>query len=48
MVLAPGREGRILATNKLAGTFMATPAAAAHAFFIRSKTDLYRIDSNSR
>ncbi len=47
-VLAPGREPRILAVNKLAGTVMASPAVAAHAFFIRSKTDLYRVDNNSR
>jgi outer membrane protein assembly factor BamB len=44
-VLAPGREPRILAVNKLDGTVMASPAVADNALFVRTKTHLYRISS---
>jgi outer membrane protein assembly factor BamB len=42
-VLAPGRNPRILALNKLAGVVMASPAVADNALFVRTKTHLYRI-----
>jgi outer membrane protein assembly factor BamB len=44
-VLAPGAEARILATNSLDGHFMASPAVLGEAFYLRSETHLYRIDS---
>jgi outer membrane protein assembly factor BamB len=45
-VMAPGREPRILAVNKLAGILMASPAVADHALFVRTKAHLYRIGRN--
>ena len=42
-VLAPGREPKVVATNKLDDGFMATPAVADGALFLRTKTHLYRI-----
>jgi outer membrane protein assembly factor BamB len=44
-VLKPGRTCEILATNTLADGFMASPAVAGKAFFLRTKTHLYRIES---
>ncbi len=44
-VLKPGRTLEILATNTLADGFMASPAVAGKAFFLRTKTHLYRIES---
>jgi outer membrane protein assembly factor BamB len=46
-VLKPGRTCEVLATNTLADGFMASPAAAAKAFFLRTRTHLYRIESSS-
>lgn len=43
-VLKPGRTCRILATNILADGFMASPAAAGKAFFLRTRTHLYRVE----
>ena len=42
-VLAPGRQPRMLAVNKLADGFMATPAVADGALFLRTETHLYRV-----
>jgi len=39
-----GREFKKLAENKLDDGFMASPAIAGKAFFLRTKTQLYRID----
>jgi outer membrane protein assembly factor BamB len=47
MVLKPGRTFEVLATNTLADGFMASPAMASKAFFLRTKTHLYRIESAS-
>jgi outer membrane protein assembly factor BamB len=47
-VLAPGRELQVLATNKLAGIVMASPAVADDALFVRTKTHLYRIGNKPR
>src|SRR5208337_3565414 len=44
-VLKPGRTCEVLATNILADGFMASPAAAGKAFFLRTRTHLYRIES---
>jgi outer membrane protein assembly factor BamB len=44
-VLKPGRTLEILATNTLANGFMASPAVAGKAFFLRTRTHLYRIES---
>jgi outer membrane protein assembly factor BamB len=45
-VLKPGRALEVLATNMLADGFMASPAASGKAFFLRTKTHLYRIESD--
>jgi len=44
-VLKPGRALEVLATNKLDSGFMASPAADGRAFYLRTKTDLYRVES---
>jgi outer membrane protein assembly factor BamB len=44
-VLKPGRTFEVLATNTLAEGFMASPAASGRAFYLRTKTHLYRIES---
>ncbi|HBO52923.1 MAG TPA: quinonprotein alcohol dehydrogenase, partial [Planctomycetes bacterium] len=41
---AAGKKYKVLATNKLDGTLMASPAVAGRALFIRSDTHLYRIE----
>lgn len=43
-VMATGREPNILATSRLDGRLMASPAAVGHALFIRTDTHLYRIE----
>jgi outer membrane protein assembly factor BamB len=47
-VLKPGRTFEVLATNTLDGGFMASPAVSGRAFFLRTKTHLYRVESPSR
>ncbi|MFM1942552.1 MAG: hypothetical protein RI897_1534 [Verrucomicrobiota bacterium] len=42
-VIQPGREFKLLASSQLDDGFMASPAVADKAFFLRSKTHLYRI-----
>lgn len=44
-VLKPGRSFEALATNTLASGFMASPAVAGKALFLRTKTRLYRVQS---
>lgn len=44
-VIAAGRQFKVLAENKLEGGFMASPAVAGKALFLRSKTHLYRIEN---
>lgn len=46
-VLKPGRAFDGLATNSLAGGFMASPAVSGKAFFLRTKTDLYRVENSA-
>jgi outer membrane protein assembly factor BamB len=43
-VIAPGREFKKVAENKLASGFMASPAVTDNALILRTKTDLYRIE----
>jgi len=44
-VIEAGRTFKVLAENKLENGFMATPAVAGKALFVRSKTDLYRLEN---
>lgn len=44
-VLKPGRTFQPLATNTLANGFMASPAVAGKALFLRTRTDLYRVET---
>jgi outer membrane protein assembly factor BamB len=46
-VLKPGRSCEVLATNTLDDGFMASPAVAGKAFFLRTRTHLYRIESSA-
>jgi len=48
LVLKPGRSLEVLATNTLADGFMASPAASGKAFFLRTKTHLYRVEQTGR
>jgi len=43
-VVNAGREFKVLAENTLADGFMASPAVAGKAFFLRTRTNLYRIE----
>lgn len=43
-VVKPGRAFEVLATNTLADGFMASPAVSGKAFYLRTKTHLYRIE----
>jgi outer membrane protein assembly factor BamB len=43
-VIESGREFKVLATNQLDDGFMASPAIASKAFYLRTKTHLYRIE----
>jgi len=44
-VLKPGRTFEVLATNTLANGFMASPAVDDKAFYLRTRTHLYRVES---
>lgn len=43
-VIAPGKEYKELAVNQLSGGFMASPAVAGKALFLRTETHLYRVE----
>jgi outer membrane protein assembly factor BamB len=43
-VLKPGANFEVVARNTLAGGFMASPAVAGKALYLRTKTHLYRIE----
>jgi hypothetical protein len=45
-VIEPGRSLNILARNTLDDGFMASPAASGKSFFLRTRTHLYRIESD--
>lgn len=47
-VLQPGRALKVLAVNRLQDGFMASPAIAGRALFLRTKTHLYRIEKETR
>jgi outer membrane protein assembly factor BamB len=47
-VLQPGRGFTPLATNRLGGGFMACPAVSGAAFYLRTKTDLCRIEQSPK
>ena len=46
-VIKPGRELKIIATNKLDDEFMASPAVSGKALFLRTLTNLYRVESTT-
>lgn len=46
-VIKPGRAFERLAENQLADGFLASPAIAGKAFFLRTRTHLYRIEKKS-
>jgi outer membrane protein assembly factor BamB len=46
-VLKAGRTFEVLARNKLADGFMASPAVAGKALILRTRTQLYRIEENA-
>jgi outer membrane protein assembly factor BamB len=46
-VLKPSRTFEVLAKNSLDGGFMASPAASGKAFYLRTKTHLYRVENSS-
>ena len=46
-VLKPGRAFERLAENRLEDGFMASPAIAGRAFFLRTRTHLYRVEEKS-
>jgi hypothetical protein len=43
-VLAPGKTLKVLATNKLDGAVMASPAAVGRSLYLRTDKSLYRIE----
>jgi hypothetical protein len=43
-VLQAGRAFQVLAENALADGFMASPAVAGEALYLRTKTHLYRVE----
>jgi hypothetical protein len=43
-VLQAGRAFQVLAENALADGFMASPAVAGEAMYLRTKTHLYRVE----
>ncbi|MFO8015291.1 MAG: PQQ-binding-like beta-propeller repeat protein [Phycisphaerae bacterium] len=47
-VMAAGRTVRVLATNRLESGFMASPAVAGGALFLRTKTHLYRVEDRGQ
>jgi len=44
-VLEPARKCKVLAVNRLEEQLMASPAVAGKAFFLRTRTHLYRIEN---
>ncbi len=47
LVLKPGRTLDVLATNTLDDGFMASPAISGRAFYLRTKSHLYRIEEQA-
>ena len=46
-VLKPGRSLDVIGTNTLANGFMASPAADGRSLYLRTKTHLYRVESQA-
>jgi outer membrane protein assembly factor BamB len=46
-VINPGRSFDLVATNSLANGFMASPAVAGKALYLRTKTQLYRVEEGN-
>jgi outer membrane protein assembly factor BamB len=44
VVLAAGREFKVLAENQLTDGFMASPAVDGNALILRTKTQVYRVE----
>ncbi|HYV30882.1 MAG TPA: PQQ-binding-like beta-propeller repeat protein, partial [Candidatus Binatia bacterium] len=44
-VVEAGRQFKVLSENKLEDGFMSSPAVAGKAFFLRTRTNLYRIEN---
>ena len=44
-VMRAGRTPEVIARNPLDSGFMASPAASGKAFYLRTKTHLYRVES---
>jgi outer membrane protein assembly factor BamB len=47
-VIEAGREYKVLAENQLDNGFMASPAVAGNALFVRTRKDMYRIEEPAR
>jgi outer membrane protein assembly factor BamB len=47
-VIEAGREYKVLAENQLDNGFMASPAVAGNALFVRTRKDMYRIQEPAR
>jgi outer membrane protein assembly factor BamB len=48
IVIKPGRTYEAVATNSLADGFMSSPAASGRAFFLRTRTHLYRVEDGAK
>ena len=46
-VIKPGRNFELVATNSLSNGFMASPAVAGKALYLRTKTHLYRVEDGN-
>jgi hypothetical protein len=46
-VLEPGKTLKILATNKVDGAVMASPAAVGRSLYVRTDRTLYRIEKRA-
>lgn len=46
-IIKPGRELKIIATNKLDDGFMASPAASGKSLYLRTLTHLYRVEASA-
>jgi len=45
-IIKPGRELKVIATNKLEDESMASPAVSGKALYLRTLTNLYRAESS--
>ena len=47
-VIAPGRAFQLLTANQLGDGFMASPAILGRAFYLRTRTHLYRVEKREK